>query len=510
MNIAYKGNFLKEGLRTASHNFYNLSLQNGETLDEAIKSLPGPVDLAVLEMFGPASDIQALTPCETPVALFCVDTPLNEFWLRPLLKNADYVFVDQPQCVPSLACSGIRAEWLPLPARSFYFQPRREKKYDLTFVGATNSMRLKRNNLLKLIQSQFKINIMSGLSISQTQDVFSRSKIILNENFFPGLTLRVLQGLSAGSAVMSELSPYGADFGLENNRDLVLYNPADSLDAIAGLLDNSGQREEIAIRGQEKCRKLYSSQKVALDLLANTGYANRGRICADEDYAWNKINAELLFAQRFGGNISAAMKSLEAVANSSSPNAAAAHTLIGDMQVRFKGGARALEHYTAALDIDPGGLANLKLALLLIQRDDMDGALKRLVTYLKHSSHDSGNSSLKVLTREKDRGSALLLAAADIYFNLGKLWDMGFHKDFADPAPDTAFSAAAMAWRRHPSALALEVMLACLRPYGCQGELLPRMLKGMEMGLLPDSLRLKAARAAYGYYDAETALAFLP
>lgn len=460
-------------------------------------------------MFGPASAIQALEPCETPVALFCIDTPLNEFWLRPVLKNADYVFVDQPQCVSPLAGLGISAAWLPLPAQNFYFQPRRDKKYDLTFVGTTNGTRLKRNNLLKFIQSKFKINIMSGLSINQTQDVFSRSKIILNENFFPGLTLRVLQGLSSGSATITKRSPYGDDFGLEDNRDLVLYNPANILDAIAGLLDNSGQREEIAYKGREKCRELFSSQKIAMDLLAKTGHADKRRNYSDGDFAWNKINAELLFTQRFGGNISAAMRTLKAIANSSSKNAAPAHTLIGDMQARFKGGVKALEHYKAALAIDPGGPANLKLVLLLIQRDDLDEALKRLITYLKHSSHNSGNDALKILARETDKGAALLLAVASVYFNLGRQWDMGFQKDFADPAPDTAFDSALMAWRRHPSPWALEMMIACLRPYGRQGELLPLMLEGMKMGLLSDSLRLEAARAAYDYYDAESALAFL-
>ena len=99
MNIALKGHFLREGLRLNGHTVHELVIRKGETLRDALKAAPEPVDLVIWELFGAASDIQAVTPCEQPLVAYCIDTPLNAFWLKPCVKNFDAVFVDQPQCV---------------------------------------------------------------------------------------------------------------------------------------------------------------------------------------------------------------------------------------------------------------------------------------------------------------------------------------------------------------------------------------------------------------------------
>lgn len=118
MNIAYKGTFLREGLQDNGHRIYDLDIKAGQNLDAALKSLPRPMDLVVWEFYGGFSELRKFSGCEPPVAAYCIDTPLNEFWLAPCMKNVDYVFVDQPQCVPSMAKHGIQAAWLPLPAKN--------------------------------------------------------------------------------------------------------------------------------------------------------------------------------------------------------------------------------------------------------------------------------------------------------------------------------------------------------------------------------------------------------
>lgn len=505
MNIAYKGTFLREGLQENGHQVYNLVLDGNTSLDSALKSLPVPIDLVVWEFYGAFSNIRALSPCETPLAAYCIDTPINEFWLKPCMRNIDYVFVDQPQCVKAFCDSGIRASWLPLPAQKSWFLPWRPKKRELTFIGTTSKFRQKRSNLLNLIQAKFKLDILSGLDLATAQSVFSESKVILNENFFPGLTLRVLQGLSAGTVVFTEHSPYGDNFGVADGRDLVCYNPDNVLDRLSDLLENYEKYYDISINGQQKCKELYSCGRVASDLVAaivTDGMRKKQMDQNEQD--WNRIFSELMFGQRFGGNLSRSMTLLKEIAASSEENAADAHRLLGDIQLRFKGGHLAREHYETALEMDPGNVAALKLALLYIYQKKPDIAIKSVLSWIK--SQDGFKCDLgNVLGEGKDMGQGILKLIGEIYLFLGRRWDMGFQKAFNDPVPDTAFDVAEMAWRLYPSSWSLDMMTRCLRPSQLQGELLPYLLEGEKLGLLSETQLLETAQTAFNYYDWETA-----
>ena len=510
MNIAYKGRFLREGLLQNGHHVHDLAVGPERDLGAALKAAPVPIDLVVWELFGGSSDMQALAPCDQPVVAYCMDTPLNEFWLRGCAKNFDHVFVDQPQCAASFDRPGRPAAWLPLPAQDAYFQPPRKKEFDITFIGTTNAERAKRTHLLRLLQSRFSLTLMSGLSIPETQEVFSRSRVILNENFFPGLTLRVVQGLSAGAAVFTEKSPYGHDFGLRDGEDLVLYDPANILERLSALLENPESTAAIGRRGRERSRELCASATVAARLLAPIEPGRTGRPADDTEWHWNQLTAEVPFVLRFGGSLTPAMRRLEQFAASASERAAEAHMLIGDVEARVKRGDGARAHYRKALERAPGSLANLKLALLDIRQGQPAAAARSLVAYLRHAP----DSVVKALARwgAPDAGSpaALLNTIAAIHFALGKRLALGFHKDFPDPVPDTAFEIARMSWERSPTPKALELMLDCLRPYHMQGELLPTLVTAIRTGVLSDSVHLAdTARLAFDCYDRDTATAIM-
>lgn len=501
MKIAYKGQFLREGLLENGHELYDLDLKDGKNLESALKSLPAPADLVVWEFYGGISDLPSFSRCLPPVAAYCIDAPLNEFWLAPCMKNIEHVFVDQPQCVPALAKKGINASWLPLPARKSWFQPRRDKIHDITFIGRITDFRQKRKNLLKLIQSRFRLNVQTGLDIPTTQKIFSESRIIINENFFPGLTMRVLQGLSAGSVVFTEQSPYDHDFGLEDKLDLIQYNPANLIDRLGETLDNYDQYAQIGAQGQKTCARLFSSRVIAARMLEKISKGAPARTpLSNEDWQWNNIVARLLYAQRFGGNFTGPVRMLKSIAGSPSQKASAACLLLGDMDARFKSGQTARKHYIKALKIAPDSPAALKLALLDM-RDRPAAAMKHIESWLQNSQNAS---SLKL---NGFAAQSVPAAIAEIYFAMGRKWDMGFYKDFRNPVPDTAFEVAHMAWQMTPSTWALEMMIKCLRPWHTQGEVLPFMLSAIKNGLLTKRQILETARIAFDYYDPETAAA---
>lgn len=268
MNIAYKGKFLREGLLAAGHRVYDLDLNANDSVVDALARAPFGIDFIFWEFFGAFSHVEAIAQVDCPLAVWCIDSPINEFWFKHIAKNADYVFVDQPQSVTNLAQAGIQAHWLPLPASPSYFQPVRAKELDLTFIGTIDAHRTKRSNLINLIKSRFDIQVISGVPIPKAQEIFSRSRIIINENFFPGLTLRILQGLSAGTVVFTEEINGQPDYGLKDGQDLIRFTSDNLLALLGETLANYHDYAEIAVNGQTACRAMYSGTKIVERLIS--------------------------------------------------------------------------------------------------------------------------------------------------------------------------------------------------------------------------------------------------
>lgn len=508
MNIAYKGKFLREGLLAAGHQIYDLDVNNGISLDAALKTAPFAIDFVFWEFFGAFSALRSFTQVDCPVAAWCIDAPINEFWFKHIARNADLVFVDQPQAIRSLAQCGIQAHWLPLPAPPSFFQPQRKKEFDLTFIGTIDANRIKRKNLVKLIKSKFNMQVLAGVPIHATQEIFSKSKVIINENFFPGLTLRILQGLSAGTVVFTEEFGDQGDYGLANGQDLVCYNSDNILSLLDETISNYQDYAQIGANGQKTCRNLFASEIVVERLTALLKAVAPGcRRLRAEDFAWNKITAEIPYIQRFGGKLGAQARLLKGFADSDSARKPEAMILQGDILAKSARTEEARRRYEQATRIDPGRRAHLKLALLAIGQGDLQSG-QHWITQARRACPEIGRRISKAAPMPQDK-CGLLACLADIYLGLGLAWDMGFFKSFPDPVPDTAFELARLAWQARPNAKALEIMDKCLEPHKMQGELLPYLLAGIRLGLLSDNQILETARLSHEYYDPATAATIL-
>lgn len=502
MNIIYKGGFLREGLLAAGHSILDFKPGPEQDLHACIDNYGFSPDLILWEMFGGHSDLAGLKQCECPVVIYCVDSPINEFWLKHVARNADYVFVDQPQSVENLALAGLESTWLPLPAPRSYFQPQRPKKHDITFIGTVDHYRQKRKNVLDLIAKKFNINIMSGIPIPEAQKVFSESRIIINENFFPGLTLRVLQGLAAGTVVFTERSPLGSDFGLKDREDLIYYDSSDLLDQLAEVLGNYDNFASIATHGQRACEALYAAETLIRTRFEDAIGKPAARKPVNKlEYEWNKIQAEFLYFQRFGGNLGSLVPRLSAIGKARPEIMAEALLLTGD--ILAKGGRldKAGENYLKASEMEPQGRAPFKLALLEIRAGNLPAAARRISGWLTQAPYDADQ-----ILAQMPRGEAeAYLGLAEICYRSGERWQMGFSKSFPDPAPDTAMELALLSWQKRPTADALSIMRNCLAPFHLESELLPYMLEAIRQGMLSDAQILETARLAFEYYDHEAA-----
>ncbi len=231
----------------------------GQSIDNVLKLAGFIPDLILIEVFGGAAPFfRGLERCPYPLAAYAVDTSINLFWMRHYLTLFDAVFVDQADAASLLRRSGIRATWLPLAIDpQLYPTGQRTPEYEIVFVGRVTPDRAKRHNLLQLLQSRFPVHVVGGpgdpwLSEQQLAQLFAKSKIVLNENLFNGVTLRVFQGLASGSMLLTEKVDNGLFDLFENNRHLVAFSPDTLLTKVDYYLAHDEQRRTIAQAGQSE------------------------------------------------------------------------------------------------------------------------------------------------------------------------------------------------------------------------------------------------------------------
>lgn len=183
MNIVYQGGFLKEGLHLLGHTVIEIAFSNDDDINERIASLGVHVDIVLLELWSHKNIPSGLHACRRRLVAYCIDSPINAYWQSEICKVFDDVFVDQKATVFHFAKQQIKAKWLPLCAQMSYFRDIHTKKiYDILFVGNTSHYRIKRNNLLTFLKRHFSLHIYQNISSIKMLDLFSQSKIVLNEN----------------------------------------------------------------------------------------------------------------------------------------------------------------------------------------------------------------------------------------------------------------------------------------------------------------------------------------
>lgn len=496
MNIAYQGHFLREGLLKLGHNVLDLPGDQSIGINERIGKLVVPVDLVFLEMYGSSSPVTGLHACKHETAVWLIDSPLNEFWMRDAARLFDHVFVDQLSTVSALDMYGIKAVWLPLCVQDWNFAASVEKSHDLTFIGTVNQQRAKRNNLLKMLQG-YRPNIVSGVFYTDAREILARSKISLNENLFDGLTLRIFQSLAAGSVAFTEKSA-ATDKFFRNGEHLVTFDHTDVLEKLDELLSSDARCREIALAGKEACAAKHTSFARAHDMIGalQAGAALNPRPC-DDDLAWHEARATVLLAQRYGGAFGAAMRVFHDFAVGDSRLSAPALLEIGNVHARHGRFDQAKKCFRDAADGCPEAWA--KLALLHNALGNARQARTAADRFLRQLQ--GGNTSSGIAAGSGD----VFLDVAEGYMANGRTFDLGFGKPAGDIVPDTAFEAAMMSWRANPNALAMDIMLECLGPYGIEGELFPHIVTGIERGILSRVQMLRAAEIARVWYDADSA-----
>lgn len=503
LNIAYYGNFLRQGLLDNACNVFDLEAADGIDLDEKIKNLGHPIDFAVLESLGKSTYFKGVAGCSCPVALYCADSPLNEFWFKHAIKAADYAFADQPSTIKRLGNENLDAVWLPLPAQKSYFvQKPQEYAYDITFIGTINDNRIKRHNIIGLLQKYFKINMVSGVSVGEAQKIFSQSRITLNENLFNGLTQRILQGLAANSLVFTETASLTDIPFFKDGVHLATYDSYNILDKLHDILSAYSSWQNIAEAGCIECRNSHTSELMARDLLANM---QKSSLISSQNKDWHELKAEYFYSLRYGGQLSDVVQRFKKIAETNSPFAGEALLMLGDIFVRHINQDDGKKYYYKSAAATGLWQPWAKLALLYAASDDICKAQESIEKAISLFPQFTCPGAEKV----EDETAAVMFIAATMYYLSGNIFEAGFYKSFCDIVPDSAFFIAEQAWQKSCEPAVLDMMLDCLKCYGIEGELLPALLDAIKHGKLSDKHILKTAEIAAMYYDPDTANAII-
>lgn len=206
-----------------------------------------------------------------PKLYYAVDSTINFFWQKYFCQLFDYVFIDQPLMYKSFLPYANNLNILLLAADEFIsfkdLKPFAKREYDLTFVGRRNSLtRGKRENILQRIRNlPYKIKIIDGendfVSGEELYKVYQNSKIIINEQLFPSINLRIFEIGSSGAVLLNEeLSAFLSSYFAEE-QDYYSYNSENLEYKIQSILGNPEKSSEIAENFNQKIREYHTETR---------------------------------------------------------------------------------------------------------------------------------------------------------------------------------------------------------------------------------------------------------
>ncbi len=513
MRIVYSGLFLEEGFTEAGCEVVPLRLDATKTLDELVGQTGVDPDLVFIEALGRTELPREIHASRHPLALYCIDSPLNEYWLIPLAKLFDHVFVDQRSSVKSFRREGVGAKWLPLCASRTDFRQAADKRHLITFVGRVTPQRVKRTNLLKHIAERFPVNIVQGVSRPAMLDAFAASRIVLNENFFPGLNLRFFQALASGSLLLTERLGHGVERHFQEGDHYLGYAPGDVLDTIAAIERSPESFEHVAAQGQAECARLHTSASRARTVLGHIGSPLTRSRRARADDALNEAQAKYFHALRFGGNFDESARYLKHAPNGPAPVMAQAACTLGSIDLRAgrrEPGVAYLERSASTATI-AGLNATLKLMLVFAEEERLLHYVHRLLTILKELriSRKKYFPYINLIRMKKDVRYNICMLGYELLSDLQCNFDLGFHKEQAERYPDYAVEFAHLAYEEKRTEESLEAIIRCANAAGAAPIALEYIQDAILSGAASDKQIALSASLAVEYYDfayAETAV----
>ncbi|MBW2092237.1 MAG: glycosyltransferase [Deltaproteobacteria bacterium] len=191
---------------------------------------------------------------------YAVDGPLNFFWQKEYAALFDLVLTDQKNCAEKLSqFSSIKTSWLPVGIDTALYQgPAVSRVFDLAFVGSVDKKaRPKRYQILKLLSDRYSVRVAGGrqekwVSPRDAAKLYRQARMVLNENLFDGVTTRMLEGMAAGTMLLTEKAENGLEDLFRPYQEFVPFGPYELFEQVEYYLQNKKENERIAAQGRER------------------------------------------------------------------------------------------------------------------------------------------------------------------------------------------------------------------------------------------------------------------
>lgn len=224
-----------------------------------------------------------LEEIDVPKIYYAVDTPINFWWQKHFAGLFDIAFVDQKPYVSKLTERGLNSRWLPVAVNTAAYQiknPDQEKIYDFGFVGVVDEkVRPKRSRLIKQLSSRYSLKTIGDhkegwVGPDESASLYSQSRLILNENLFPGVTTRMFEAMASGAVLFTEKA--GGDLGelFQAGEDFAWFEPQELFEAAEYWLGDPERLKRMGARALEKVTSAHDIKHRAETVLAEAAKLN--------------------------------------------------------------------------------------------------------------------------------------------------------------------------------------------------------------------------------------------
>lgn len=227
---------------------------------------------------------EGLEEINVPKIYYAVDTPINFWWQKHFSSLFDICYVDQKPYVNQLLARGLDARWLPVAvntnAYESPFKSEESKIYDFGFVGVVDDkVRGKRSRLIQQLSGRFSLKSMGAhqngwVGPEESAALYRQSRMILNENLFPGVTTRMFEAMASGTVLFTEKA--GGDLGelFMPGEDFAWFEPHELFEAAEYWLGDDARLKKVAARALEKVKNNHDIANRAETLLADAAKLN--------------------------------------------------------------------------------------------------------------------------------------------------------------------------------------------------------------------------------------------
>lgn len=243
-----------------------------------------------------------LEKLDIPLVGYLVDSHLHSYWHKYFAHVFDHCFVAQKNHFLDFSNDSTACTLLPLFAPDDLLL-NFKRDIEVSFVGTLDAQKNpQRVDFIGRFGTHLPLTVAKG----SYQEIFNRSRIILNQSVLDDINFRVFEAMACGGMLLTDAIGNGLDELFTDGTHLVLYEKGNVADAVAKAsyyLEHENERSRIAARGHLETVsrntahfRMLTVHKIFQELLQ--GHSTRSATRAD---ALRKTYSEL--ARRHTGNV---------------------------------------------------------------------------------------------------------------------------------------------------------------------------------------------------------------